>query len=435
MEFAKTLYIYGPFALLALLVFVMEGKARRQLKESHASNSVRISIYVAVWLAIFVCGAITVWIWINLNVPGSEQVIRGRLIGLQRSEEFRSRKEMFVRKVYDKKDCDFAWRIISPKKLDPGYTVDLWVDLSTPDHEDPDADTPYELPISSDFYADNKELLLDYDRRAHQLKLRTSDGWTVLKKVGAMVNLSDHSPSWWDLSLNWLMPSSLAQTSNLQSILQRLESNDAIVRVDARNEIAQMGQAAVPFIEEILNDQKSSYRLRLGVLVALNKMPSVQLSGSASCVILKATQDSDTTLRDEANHYISSHGKPKCMQPTCNSKLEIRGIRGFTVANQPVYVYLAGISAGDLADVYVISSWNKIWKTRDTRGKLPKSVFQKGIRSLAPADDQLVAETYYRRKLKSGESFDSYSPGSSKLQVTVKETHYFKEWACLFVSQ
>jgi len=435
MEFAKTLYIYGPFALLALLVFVMEGKARRQLKESNASQRVRVSIYVGVWLAIFVCGAITVWIWVALNIPGNEQVIRGRLIGLQCTEDFRSKREMFARKIYDKKDCEVAFRIISPNKLEPNTQIDLWVDLSTPGHEDPDAETPYALPISADFYGANKEILLDYDRKAHQLKMQTGKGWTVLSKVGATAQLGQHSPSWWTVATDWVMPSALAQVSNLQSISQRLESNDTIVRVDARNELARMGQAAVPFIEEILNDQRSSYRLRLGVLVALNKMYAVQVSRSASCVILKATQDSDPTIRSEANQFISSHGKPECDGATCNSKLEIRGIRTFTIDNQPVYVYLAGISAGDVADVYVISSWNKVWKSRDTRGKLPKRALQTGIKLLKPAGDQLVAETFYRRKLKSGESFDSSLPGYSRLQVTAKETHYFKEWACFFISQ
>src|ERR1044072_8789584 len=97
---AKTLFLYGPFGLLAFLVFVMQAKARKQLSDPEPAAVVRVSIFVAVWVSIFVCAAICVWVWMRLNIPPEELIIRGRLTGLRETNDLRSRsKEMFIRRV------------------------------------------------------------------------------------------------------------------------------------------------------------------------------------------------------------------------------------------------------------------------------------------------------------------------------------------------
>jgi len=302
---ARALFLYGPFAVLALLVFVMEVKARSQLSDVATSKLVRVSIYVATWLSIFTCCWIAVWVWIRLNVPGREEVIRGRLTGLIDTEEFRSRsKEMFVRRIYDKKNFDFAWRIVSSKKLPPGSIIDLLVDRSTPKSEDV---TTYEMPISTDFYETETELLLVYDRESRLLKLRTGNRWIELKRLAVSATLTHQTPSPWPFGFDWLIRPVQAQGPDIPSISRRLESSDAIIRLDARAELAQIGSAAVPFIQEVLVDPDSSYRLRLGVLAALNKMPADigALSPLAVSAIEKASRDQDPALRGEVLKFLA----------------------------------------------------------------------------------------------------------------------------------
>ena len=440
---AKTLFLYGPFALLAFLVFVMQAKARKQLSDPAPAAVIRVSIFVAVWLSIFICAAICVWVWMRLNMPPEELIIRGRLTGLQESDDLRSRsKEMFIRKVYDKdkEGCDFSWVILTNKRFNSSNPVDLWVDIGQATAEDPNSRTPYELPILDDFYTADTPVLLSYDRGSSSLRLRTNNGWITLQKMAAL-GTNDDSRSWWDMAFNFLVPTVFAQY-DMQTMAARLESNDTIVRTDARTDLAKQGQGAIPFIEETLNNPKASYRQRLGVLVALNKMSgSVKLKPTANCAILAATAHPDPTMRAEAVRVLSSRTdfniSTECNGP-CNwpfRKLNVHGIQDLAAAPQPVYVYLAGVSVSEEADVYLISSTNKTWSARDRNGKLANSAFKSGIAALKPAEGQLSAETYIRRKLKKGESFETFVPGFSNLRIAVKETHYSKDSACLIALQ
>jgi hypothetical protein len=440
LDFAKTLYLYGPFAILALLVFVMEGKARRQLNEPHASSLIRVSIYVAVWLSIFVCGAITTWIWITLNIPSTHQIFYGKVSGLQPKEDFRSRTEMFVRRIWDKDGCDYRFVVISPKKLDQGYPLDLWIDLSTPDHEDPDSRTPFELPISHEYYA-GADVILDYDRNARQLKVRTGNSnWTILKKFSTTAMLSRKAEPWWTRALGLLIPTAYAHKApDIPALLDKLESGDVIVRVDARAELARMGASAIPYIEEILRDKNSSYRRRLGALVALNTMTpeTAKLSETSNCIIFKlSSEDPDSTIREEAAGYIAKHPDldlpADCKSKGCRTpfiELAVRSIKTISVAKSTLYVYLAGISTDDVADVYVIMSNQSVWRPRD--GKLSKSTFQQSLRSLKLATEGLKPDTYWRVKIKHDHESGVYITNSVKFQLRVAETHYFKDRACL----
>jgi hypothetical protein len=83
-----------------------------------------------------------------------------------------------------------------------------------------------------------------------------------------------------------------------------LESPDAIVRRKTRYALSLQDQSvAIPWIDSVLSDNASSYRLRLGVLVALNHMPNL-LAESLLPATIRAIQtslnDPDDTLRNEA---------------------------------------------------------------------------------------------------------------------------------------
>jgi hypothetical protein len=83
-----------------------------------------------------------------------------------------------------------------------------------------------------------------------------------------------------------------------------LESSDAIVRRKTRYALSLQDQSvALPWIDSVLENKSSSYRLRLGVLVALNNMPNLlaeSLSPATITAIQGALNDPDDALRNEA---------------------------------------------------------------------------------------------------------------------------------------
>jgi len=98
----------------------------------------------------------------------------------------------------------------------------------------------------------------------------------------------------------------------VESIFGRLESYDPLIRRDARNELAKQGTAAVPSINKVLVSKKSSYRLRLGIVVALNRMQDLKadsLSNDAYDAIVNASKDPDPTLSDEASRFLRKYPK------------------------------------------------------------------------------------------------------------------------------
>ena len=63
----------------------------------------------------------------------------------------------------------------------------------------------------------------------------------------------------------------------------------------------------------MLSDPGASYRLRLGVISALNQMKGVDmrpLSPAAYAAVQKATSDPDSVLRGEAATFLRTHPAP-----------------------------------------------------------------------------------------------------------------------------
>src|SRR5579859_6832187 len=126
----KLLFTYGPFALLVLLVFVIERKASAELHDQDHPRSAVYLVYGGTWLAIFVMCAVIVWVWIRINIPAEEFTVRGRLVGLGVAEQLFSRSEdTYLRRAYSgTASSDFVFRIISSTKLVGAEPVELVID-------------------------------------------------------------------------------------------------------------------------------------------------------------------------------------------------------------------------------------------------------------------------------------------------------------------
>lgn len=302
---AKILFTYGPFGLLLLFLIVAEAKARSAWKDAPMVEKMSFfGLYVVVWLVIIGLTAYSVYAWARTNLS-EEAMIKGTFPGLEGSESITSTSDagFYLRRIYKPGGkFDYMWRLISPARLPDGTKVGFTFDRSTtPDHEDI---ANYELTILSSFYDNSVRLQLQYDRSANKLFLIHGGHRDELQAVTALsMNIRPQRVSFIQTALA-VEPFSPAE------FVKRLESSDPIIRRDARTDLARYGRATLPWIQSVLTDPKSSYRLLLGVVSALNQMKDPgagTLSSPASAAIIKLGTHEDPVMRAEVIRYVEHH--------------------------------------------------------------------------------------------------------------------------------
>jgi hypothetical protein len=374
---SKLLFTYGPFALLVFLVFIIEAKARHQRHESGGAW-----IYGVTWAAIFVmCGVITI-AWWNLNFIDHEVAIHGRLTGWQGDWDLRSTSsQMYVRKVYDKANYDIEFRIYETFHASRNELVDFIVDRSSSDqHEDL---ARYQLDFSSGAKAPEREVVLHFNPTNREITVRNMADVQVLKPLDL------NSLAWPLPKMGFVTPFisivHAQSSSSLDKISMRLESNDAIIRLKARSELAQAGVQAIPFINEALGDSETSYRVRLGVVSALNKMQNGaenSLSRVAACKIVAASEQDDAALKAEAEAFLASHAHlvtncPRSSRPAPRVSQDVRPVEATTNVAPP-----------NTPPSILFETWSTLESSRDISGaprfddiykEVTLSVFDHGI--------------------------------------------------------
>ncbi len=176
----------------------------------------------------------------------------------------------------------------------------------------------YELPIRSEFYKTGvclkrrqNKLFLDHNNQETELP----GGLLPSNALPSGTQLSNAAPTSTLMKSAWdLIPTAYAQEKQYNKSMKSefssyeftvgLESPDAIVRRKTRYALSLQDQhVAIPWIESVLRDKASSYRLRLGVLVALNNMPNLHaeaLLPATITAIQSSLNDPDDALRNEA---------------------------------------------------------------------------------------------------------------------------------------
>jgi len=299
-QWSKVLYVYGPFALLVFFVFVIEGRARRARQDGRPPRWVTDGIYSLTWVAIFAIAGMASYVWLLLNVS-QEPTIRGSLEGLSASETMTSPANLYLRRIYTQENhFDFDWRIITARRLDDGEKISFYFDRGI--KNGPSA-TRHELVARSSFYS--KPVRIVYHPHSDTLALVSDNGRE--EPLPALQDVAAERPT---TSL-WPVWQVHAESLPLwESLRQELESPDPIIRSGARTRLAQLGRAALPFAEKVLPDPASSYRLRFGVLAALNAAPNLggtPLSKSAYDGLARLAGDSDPTLRVEAIRFLKRY--------------------------------------------------------------------------------------------------------------------------------
>ena len=97
------------------------------------------------------------------------------------------------------------------------------------------------------------------------------------------------------------------------AIIANLDSDDALIRLTARSQLASLGAGATSAMDKALVSPDSSYRVRLGVIVAAIQMPDFKptaFSPAAWCQVWNATQTGDDTLKTQANLLLKRQATP-----------------------------------------------------------------------------------------------------------------------------
>lgn len=305
----KLLFTYGPFAILVLLIFVTERKSRLALKEASPDEKrTLVVVYLLNWVAIFALVGFSSYVWFRVNVD-QEITIRGKIENLTGIEAVTSTAKMYVRSIYLAPGrADYEWRLIGDNRWPEGERINFTFNPDSCSKTNDSAISDFTLTVKPDYYghdvlivykpAENK-MVVQYDNKEEELPRST--------RLIAPLKTAAAGPVWPEL-----LPVAHAQTAfPADGFAKSLESPDVAIRRAARADLATRGAAALPWIEQVLADPASSYRLRLGVIVALDNMPSLNASSlrpETAEAIRKAAADTDEAMRDEAASLLSKYG-------------------------------------------------------------------------------------------------------------------------------
>ena len=305
----KLLFTYGPFALLILFLFVVEAKVRGALKDTSVPSKVSVPIYCATWVVIFaLCGAV-VYIWILFNVT-REATIAGTFSNIGASQSVSSRYNLYLHRSYNTGDSfDYDWRLVTPHPIAQGTKVDF--DFAASPTAIP---TRHPFSIEKSFY--DSPVAIRYVSRTQKLVLEHDGKTTELPSIddNTRMDLPDSTPGFGLMPVVFAAqagPSSRSMVkASRATVYERLDAVDPVIRRDARYELIALGKEELPRMEQHLVADKSSIRLRVGVLSAINAMKGLDdndLENDAYLAIVRAASSPDSSLANEAYLFFARH--------------------------------------------------------------------------------------------------------------------------------
>jgi hypothetical protein len=449
----KLLATYGPFALLVLLVFVIERKAWAELRDHEHPRKAAYLVYGGTWLAIFGVCAVIVWVWIRLNLPGDEFTIRGRLVGLGKTEQlFSESEDTYLRRAYSgSAKGNFVFRIISPRKLVGAEPVELHID-----HGD-ETESVFQLAIEPWFYEEGHEVRLTYDRLQDRLNLNEAAGPSPVPRLASNIRTPTGSIEQESSASRFLFPTVYAQSEMVSfwdDLAAGLDSPDPIIRMDTRQSIVKLGSDTRPFLESLLYDPGSSTRMLVGVLNILNSGTDFAVDRQAQCNIQDLASSPDPVLKTEAEKFLASSPKTQTLnvcKPIPGRPFDCRdprlvvfyeeGLRRFTVGRQHVYVWQRELSADDpnWATVYAIEDESLLSPERHSIGKKRDfAAFESHLQRIGTGSAQersakssplvfratLRPESYAVFKVRNRDTIEIESSGGGKFALFIRDTHF-----------
>jgi hypothetical protein len=296
---------FGPFALLPFTVLVIERLAVKRAHDNKLPEGVRKRVYATAWIMIFIlCGLVVCFWYLRLPAP-KEAMLRGKITGLAARNTFRaSGPEMANVRVFTYRDPQqtdqLFWRTFSVDPLAESDSLTFLIDSSTPDTEET---LRFYFPTKKQYYDPSMDLHFVFDPGKKQLtRINGPSAPDALKGETVVV---DVSPATRDLPrLPWFGTVWAQSAPSVAVTIANLESNDPLIRLTARKQLASHGSAAVNAMDRALSAPGATYRTKLGVIVAANQMSGFrqeQFGPSAWCAVWDSAQTGDVTLKSQAN--------------------------------------------------------------------------------------------------------------------------------------
>jgi hypothetical protein len=292
----KLLYTYGPFAILIFFVFVTERKTRAAKNEAtRDEKSKLIILYLLNWVVIFGLVIFSLYAWSRINL-GDELEIRGRIENLSGKEIVvvsTSVAKLYLHRAYTLPGrADYFWRLVGSQRFSEGEKITIVFDPNIGES----FITNNELTIKSDYY--QKEVRLRYG--GSENKLYVDENGTMVPLPQSQQTIAETpAPPW-----SFFSTVAYAQGSfQGDAFANSLESPDPVIRRNARSDLAKQGGNAIPWINEVLSYSNTSYRLKIGVIIALNHMSNLNagmFQPAAIANIQAAAFEKDDALRNES---------------------------------------------------------------------------------------------------------------------------------------
>jgi hypothetical protein len=328
MDWPKLFVTYGPYALVPFLVFVALKRAKPTPEMDAKDKTFYRIISGIVWFFIFALVAMVAIVYLKFDLPArlppAEVAIYGTIEGLKDPEFVTSNSDpvFFRRKYQGVNHYMYEWRVITDKKLSEGKEVSFDLSDQRSQH------AVYPLTIKQSFY--DSPLKMQYKVTKEIPRTSPYSGIQTTVREGIlvlMINGKEEPLPTEKASREIVNPPAThglayAQAAvSIGDIESALLSNDPIVRRNGRTALAALGRQGAPYINAVLTHKESSYRLTLGVIVALNKMNAadreaiskdakneiVRIAGAAGTgANLRGEQD--PTMRKEAQKYVNSVG-------------------------------------------------------------------------------------------------------------------------------
>ena len=307
---SHALFDLGPFALIVFFALVTLPISKSQL-EKNKDSQVHQWIYSLNWASVFLLGIVVTWIWITVHIVRPAE-IRGEIRHIPTSFVITNDADVNDDLYTQKKDSSspltlYRWIVISRHPLSDGTIIPIVIAKSR------DSSFELHLKVKASFYDngviidyDNDKFSLLDDSKSTDLPLRNLDSSDGLRKTASAFSWS--SPF-------FLIRTVFAQSDLAKAPLQgRLDSQDPITRRDARKDLADGGAKSLSFIDAVLSNPSSSYRLKLGSIIALNVMQKMPLEGALSLdslvFILRSIGSDEENLRNEARRFLQKNATP-----------------------------------------------------------------------------------------------------------------------------
>ncbi|MGD0580906.1 MAG: hypothetical protein ABSC08_18520 [Bryobacteraceae bacterium] len=257
------------------------------------------------------CGAVMYFWWLGSSLRETEAVLRGKVTGLGTTYLFRATGPDGANvRVFQYRDLNrpdqLLWRAYSASRLDEKTPIDLLVDASTRN-----SDEIWRFPFAPrlNYYGRSMELNFSYDPGTHQLKCENCPGSPPVVLNGKKVVVSAAATQDKDGSgLSYFGVVRAQNNPSTKDLVRYLDADDPAVRLKARQQLSLAGPQASQEMDKALASTDSSYRVRLGIIIAANEAKLFQLthfSTLAWCAVWGAEQTGDETMKEQARRLLS----------------------------------------------------------------------------------------------------------------------------------